>query len=102
MAIKFDWALQKAESNSAKHGVSFYEAQTIYHDNGAISEHDEAHSDREDRFITVGFSYFGNLLTVIHTDFIDEEGVEIWWIISARRATQKERKAYGEQTKNRD
>ena len=101
MSIKFDWDTHKADSNLRKHGVSFHEAQTIYGDQRALSVYDEAHSDTEDPFITIGWSFFGSLLSVVHSDFIDDEGVEVWWIISARRATRREENAYAKQTKNR-
>jgi hypothetical protein len=101
MPIKFDWDISKAASNLRKHGVSFQEAQTIFGDERALSVYDDHHSDMEDRFITIGWSLFGNLLSVVHADFMDDEGVEVWWIISARRATKREANAYAKQAKNR-
>ena len=50
---------------------------------------DPDHSEDEDRFLTFGHSAEGNLLIVSHTDREDRTR-----IISARRATRKERKIY--------
>jgi uncharacterized DUF497 family protein len=50
------------------------------------------HSDDEDRFLTFGYSRDGVLLVVSHTDREDATR-----IISARRATRRERKIYESQ-----
>ncbi|MGD1086680.1 MAG: BrnT family toxin [Verrucomicrobiota bacterium] len=52
---------------------------------------DPAHSETETRHIIVGRSHEGKLLVVIHT----ERGDSIR-IISARRASRRERKSYEE------
>jgi uncharacterized DUF497 family protein len=52
---------------------------------------DPDHSEEEDRFLTFGHSSQGPLLVVAHTDREDRTR-----IISARRATRKERKLYEE------
>jgi uncharacterized protein len=57
----------------------------------ATTYHDPDHSAAEQRFITVGMSSAGRVLIVAHTDRI--ESVRI---ISARKATQRERKHYEE------
>jgi uncharacterized protein len=57
----------------------------------ATTYHDPDHSAAEQRFITVGMSSAGRVLIVAHTDRI--ESVRI---ISARKATQRERKYYEE------
>ncbi|MBN8598258.1 MAG: BrnT family toxin [Planctomycetes bacterium] len=87
----FDWDDAKAASNLRKHGVSFGEAQTVFADPGAITLYDEEHSQSEDRFVTLGISTVGRLLVVAHTD--DGDSIRI---ISARKATRKETKAYGD------
>jgi hypothetical protein len=58
---------------------------------------DPAHSQSEDRFIILGLSHTGKLLVVVHT----ERGDSIR-IISARRASRKERKTYEESTQQND
>jgi len=52
---------------------------------------DPDHSDEEDRYISIGISVQGRLLLVIHT----ERGERIR-LISCRKATNAERKAYEE------
>jgi len=90
--MEFEWDAGKAESNLAKHGVSFQEAATVFGDPLAVTYFDPDHSDDEDRFITFGVSREGNVLVVSHTDREDKTR-----IISARRATRKEKKSYEEE-----
>ncbi|MCI0333190.1 MAG: BrnT family toxin [Planctomycetes bacterium] len=89
--MEFEWDDQKAARNLTKHGVSFQEAATVFGNPLAMTYYDPDHSQDEDRFLTVGHSSAGGLLIVSHTD--REDRVRI---ISARRATRKERKAYEE------
>jgi uncharacterized protein len=89
--MKFEWDLEKAARNLIKHGVSFREAVTVFGDPLALSFSDPDHSDEEDRFLTFGHSSEGHLLIVSHTDRAERTR-----IISARRATHKERKLYEE------
>jgi uncharacterized DUF497 family protein len=90
--MDFEWDDQKAARNLAKHGVSFYEAATVFGDPLAMTYYDPDHSQDEDRFLTFGHSDAGHLLVVSHTDRDDRVR-----IISARRATRRERKAYEEE-----
>jgi uncharacterized protein len=89
--MDFEWDPEKAAANLAKHGVAFPEAATVFGDPLAITYSDPDHSDDEDRFLTFGHSSEGHLLIVSHTD----RGRHTR-IISARRATRKERKLYEE------
>ncbi len=89
--IKFEWNPTKAQSNLKKHGVSFEEAKSIFYDELAIQFYDNDNSESEDRFIMLGISKELNVLTVCHCE--RQEG-EIIRIISARKATKKERKFY--------
>lgn len=90
--MNFEWTPRKAEINLRKHGVSFTEAGTVFGDDLAISVPDPDHSDNEERYITIGWSYRRRLLMVAHTDRGDRIR-----IISARELTQSERKAYEEE-----
>lgn len=85
----FDWDTQKAESNQRKHHVSFQEVATIFSDPLSHTYPDPNHSINEQRYITIGLSEFGNILVVAHTN----EG-DLIRIISARKATRKERHYY--------
>lgn len=91
MPMRFEWDHKKAQSNLAKHGVSFNEASTAFGDALSTTICDPLHSQEEDRFVLIGHSYRNRLLVVIHT----ERGDRIR-IISARLATATERKHYEE------
>lgn len=88
--ISFSWDPSKNLNNQRKHGVSFEEAQTVFFDDNAFLEYDEAHSLSENRFRILGMSMDGNLLLVVHC--IREE--ELIRIISARHATSTEQHIY--------
>ena len=87
--MNFEWDIVKAKANQIKHGVSFAEAATVYGDPMAFTFNDIDHSKEEDRYITMGCSERNRFLVVAHTDRGDRIR-----IISARKATRKERKAY--------
>jgi len=87
---QFDWAEPKEFVNRAKHRVSFEEAKTALGDPGRVSRLDVDHADIEERFLTVGYSYRARLLAVVTAD----TAAGIIRIISARRATKRERHAY--------
>jgi uncharacterized DUF497 family protein len=90
--ITFAWDERKNRENQRKHGISFEEAATIFSDENARLIHDPEHSQSEDRFILLGFSAKLHILVVVHAYRQDEKEVRI---ISARKATPKERKQYG-------
>ena len=90
--ITFVWDERKNRENKRKHGISFEEATTIFADENARLIRDTDHSEAEDRFILLGFSAKLRILVVVHAYRQDEKEVRI---ISARKATPKERKQYG-------
>jgi len=87
--LNFEWDPQKEFKNLIKHRVSFVEAATIFADPLSLTWPDPEHSIGEARYITVGLSEQSKLLIVAHAD----RGNHIR-IISARKATSKERKFY--------
>ena len=91
MPLGFEWDDNKAKSNLAKHDVSFEEAATVFGDPWSLTIPDPGHSQVEDRFIIIGQSHQRKLLVVVHTERGDNLRV-----ISARRASKRERKAYEE------
>jgi uncharacterized DUF497 family protein len=91
MRIVFEWDPAKAKKNIEKHQVSFNEAATVFGDPMSMTFYDPDHSIDENRFITVGLSHLGKLLILSHTDRDDRIR-----IISARKATRRERKLYEE------
>ena len=89
--LKFAWSEKKNRENQRRHGVSFEEAQTVFFDDKAIEYFDPEHSEDEDRFILLGMSFRLRILVVCHCY---RESDSVIRIISARKVTKKERKAY--------
>ena len=86
--MNYEWDPKKAEANRRRHGIAFLDATTVFDDDFAITLKDE-HPD-EERFVIVGTDACGRILVVIYT----WRGNNIR-IISARKATVRERKVYG-------
>ena len=89
----FEWDALKAELNYRKHGVSFESASEVFRDPAALSMFDAAHSDEEERWITIGQVPELLLVVVIHTAMESANQCTIR-IISARKATNGERRKY--------
>jgi uncharacterized protein len=89
----FEWDPRKAEANAAKHGVSFDDAVTVFLDPDALDGPDLQHSSAESRFLRLGRSRSGRVLMVAYT-FRRSGDAEAIRIISARRASRRERAAY--------
>lgn len=85
----FDWDTRKADSNLEKHAVSFEEAETIFLDPLSIWASDPDHSIGESRMIGIGLSSNGRMLVISFTE--RESRIRI---ISARKATRRERWLY--------
>ena len=90
--MKFEWDHGKAELNERKHGVSFDEARSVFGDAFALHVYDGTHSWDEERFIIIGTSERERLLTVAYVERIEMT----FRLISARRATLRERNDYEE------
>jgi uncharacterized protein len=86
MSIEFDQ--KKATSNLKKHGVSFDDAASALLDPMALVREDDDTQD-EVRFLLVGMSNSGHLLTVCYA--LRDEIIRL---ISARLATKNERRQY--------
>lgn len=89
--IGFEWDRAKDRANQRKHGVSFAEAKSVFFDEYAVQFYDEAHSDKEDRFIMLGMSNKHRVLIVCHCERNEGHTIRI---ISARKATRKESAFY--------
>ncbi len=87
--MTYQWDNDKATANLRKHGIDFADAVSVFSDDLAITIPDERFD--EERFITVGMDAFGRVLVVVYT----WRGNEIR-LISARKATRRERKQYEE------
>lgn len=92
--LEVTWDPDKAQSNLAKHGVSFAQAASVLLDALALTLYDEAHSDFEERWFTLGASGEGKLLAVSHTYTATGPASAKARIISAREATKAERRQY--------
>lgn len=90
-SISFSWDDRKNSANQKKHRVSFEEAQSVFFDEHAIEYYDPDHSESEDRFLMLGLSWRARVLVISYTLREDETDIRI---ISARKATKKEQKAY--------
>lgn len=89
----YEWDAKKAAANLRKHRVSFGEAASVFLDRLALTFADPDHSDEEDREITIGLSSKRRVLFVSHC----ERGDRVR-IISARKATAKERSQHEQGT----
>jgi len=88
--MDYQWDPNKAKSNLKKHGVRFADAVSVFEDENAITIENEHES--ENRFITIGTDILLRILVIVYTF----RG-HIIRIISARKATARERKIYEEQ-----
>lgn len=86
----FEWDDEKNLINRQKHGISFETAAYVFRDEYYIEMYDFEHSVDEDRYIAIG--KVGDLLFVVFT----ERGKNIR-LISARLATESERRLYYDQ-----
>ncbi len=91
---QFEWDPAKARQNVKKHKVSFERAATVFLDPRALSELDEEHSRKEERWVTLGLDQTGVLLVICHTYREETELHARIRIISARKATRNEAKQY--------
>jgi hypothetical protein len=82
----FEWDAAEAASNAQKHGVRFEEASTVFLDLHYLLVADKS---APDRFVALGYSAMARMLVVVHA----ERGERVR-IISARRATKTEARAY--------
>ena len=89
--MQFEWDQGKDDRNLKKHSVSFEEARTVFRDPLARIFDDEAHSTEELREIIIGQSILNRLILVCFTERMD-----CIRILSARRATLREKKDYEE------
>jgi uncharacterized DUF497 family protein len=89
--LTFEWDETKSRTNLKKHGISFEEAQSVFFDENALEFADPDHSDEEDRFLLLGRSFRLRVLVVCHCMRQSESVIRI---VSARKATIKERQVY--------
>jgi uncharacterized DUF497 family protein len=88
--MRFEWDQQKAEQNLAKHGVPFEYAARVFLDPHRLDSEDTRYNYREERRITVGRIEW-RIYAVAYTMRGDTTR-----LISARKASQRERRRYYE------
>ncbi len=89
--MRFEWDEAKNRTNQSKHGVTFSEAQSVFYEDSALLFDDPDHSDEEQRFLLVGYSFRARVLVVVHCWRKMDEVIRI---ISARQATRSEYEMY--------
>jgi len=89
----FEWDIKKARINFNKHNLSFEEACSVFFDPRALDGADITHSKSEPRFIRIGQTISTAVIVVVYTWRIKNEVQKIR-IISARKASKKERESY--------
>lgn len=87
--MDFEWDESKANANQKKHGVTFWEATEAFGDELSSFVVDPDHSTGEDRFLLFGKTKDSKYLVISFT-----ERADVVRIISARRMTPSERRAY--------
>ncbi len=87
--MRFKWDPKKEQANIKKHGVSFEEAREALTCGLVVALRDDDRHD-EQRFVFMGMCKRLNVLVVVAA--YPEE--DVTRIISARRATKRERKFY--------
>jgi len=97
MRLELEWDPAKAESNLAKHNVTFEQAMTVFRDPLARSILDRDHGERQERWVTLGEAGGGYLLVVVHTWTDIEADRAVVRIISARRPTPRGARQYREE-----
>jgi uncharacterized DUF497 family protein len=96
LQYNFEWDINKAKLNIKKHSISFELASTVFTDSRALTIYDQEHSEDEERWVTIGMVKNTVIVVVCHTyTKIKALGNSIGIrIISARKATRKEKVVY--------
>lgn len=85
--MQYEWDENKRQKNISKHGVDFADLESLFA-GVTVTLFDDRFSHEEERYITFGLLN-GVVLAVAHT-----ETDEVIRIISARKGTRNEEKAY--------
>jgi uncharacterized DUF497 family protein len=88
----FEWDEAKNRRNLAKHRISFDNAKLVFDDPHGLSYQDRE-VDGDERWQTMGVIARSVVVLVAHT-YREEKGEAIVRVISARKATSSEKRAY--------
>jgi hypothetical protein len=86
--VEYQWDPQKTVSNQKKHRIDFADAVGVFEDEWALTCEDQDNYG-EQRFVTVGIDFLERILVVVY--MYRENSIRL---ISARNATNTERKEY--------
>lgn len=87
--MTYAWDPAKAAENRRKHGIELADAVGVFEDPYGLTRPDPEHA--EERFVTLGRDLLDRVVVVVWTQ--DEDALRL---ISARRATARERRQYAE------
>lgn len=87
--MRFEWDPEKSRTNRAKHGIEFADAVAVLFDPLALSTTEEHPSEL--RHVTLGSDALSRILVVVYCRRRGRIR-----LISARRATRRERQRYSE------
>ena len=90
--VEFAWDERKNRINKRKHGISFETASLVFDDPRHLTRQDRE-VDGEARWQTIGIVNGIHLLLIAHTVSDFDEEIRI---ISARKATRRERSTYAQ------
>ena len=90
LAMDITWDPIKAETNFKKHGIRFSDAEIVLYDSFAMTIEEQIVAN-ELRYVTIGTDSIGRILAVVYSYRSDTIR-----LISARKATRKERTQYEE------
>ena len=90
--VLVEWDPRKAKLNARKHGIQFADAVAVLEDVRALTMPDIS-SSQEERWVAIGLDPLGNVVVVVYTWRGDNAR-----LISARKATPRERRLYEEGT----
>lgn len=88
--MTFEWDSEKEKANIRKHGIDFTTAARVFGDSNRLELYDEAHSETEERYITIGA--INGIMYVVFVVYTERE--DAIRLISARKATPQERSLY--------
>ncbi|MEO5926560.1 MAG: BrnT family toxin [Bryobacteraceae bacterium] len=93
--MQFEWDLSKQRTNLAKHGIDFTLAALVFGDPQLVLREDRTDDGGEQRWQALGLACgLEPLLVVVHVYREAHYGEEIIRIISARKASTREGRAY--------
>jgi len=86
--VRVIWDPNKAEINLQNHKIRFSDAELVFNDPFAMTLEEQVVA-AEQRFVTIGSDAIGRIIAVVYSYRADSIR-----LISARKATPKERKQY--------